>query len=203
MAASVVTSAAAAAISSWTCALSAFIFGLSSRTVATPSATSTRTNSPKPPTSYVTPTYLAEVAVGHAGGGVRVGDEAEFGAAGEQRVLGQHPDRVAERSGAAEFDRAGEPGQRRRRRVVGGQREVGRLDDLVVVAWLAVHDFDGHVVGGQPAECRGHPHVEHRAEVGLGAVGLDVLDPDVRPLPADALLPSGQVAGGAERADGE
>jgi hypothetical protein len=42
------TRAAASAISSCTCALSAFIFGRSSRIVAIRSATSTRTNSPTP-----------------------------------------------------------------------------------------------------------------------------------------------------------
>src|SRR5690348_15445924 len=45
-ASSLVTWAAAAAISVWICALSAFIFGRSSRIVAIWSATSTRTNSP-------------------------------------------------------------------------------------------------------------------------------------------------------------
>ncbi len=57
-AASADTSAAAAAISSWTRALSAFIGGLSSRIVAMPSAASTRTNSPKPPTSAVAMPYM-------------------------------------------------------------------------------------------------------------------------------------------------
>ena len=51
MALSSVTCAAAAAISAWTCALSAFIFGRSSRIVAIWSATSTRTNSPTQSTS--------------------------------------------------------------------------------------------------------------------------------------------------------
>src|ERR1700744_1257243 len=50
-ASSAVTSAAATPISSCTCALSAFIFGRSSRIVALPSATSTRTNSPTQHTS--------------------------------------------------------------------------------------------------------------------------------------------------------
>src|SRR5580693_799928 len=49
------TCAAAAAISSWTCALSAFIFGRSSLMVAIPSADSTRTNSPTPATSTSRP----------------------------------------------------------------------------------------------------------------------------------------------------
>src|SRR5215469_8191574 len=46
MSASALTCAAASAISSCTCAFSAFIFGRSSRMVAICSATSTRTNSP-------------------------------------------------------------------------------------------------------------------------------------------------------------
>src|SRR5262244_2211806 len=136
IASSAITSAAAAAISAWTCALSAFIFGLSSRIVAMPSATSTRTNSPKPATSTSSPlrsvtahlSYsapaadvatgepaagrLAEVAVGHAYWRVRVCDQAEFGAADQQRMLGQHPHGVAERSRPAEFHLPGEPGQR-------------------------------------------------------------------------------------------
>jgi len=44
---------------------------------------------------------LPEVAVGHAGRGVRVGDQAEFGAAGEQWVVGEYPDGVAERARTA------------------------------------------------------------------------------------------------------
>src|SRR6185437_17095549 len=48
------TCAAAAAISVCTCALSAFIFGRSSRIVAIGPATSTRTNSPTQSTSTVT-----------------------------------------------------------------------------------------------------------------------------------------------------
>src|SRR3984885_2676616 len=49
------TCAAASAISSWTWALSAFIFGRSSLMVAIPSADSTRTNSPTPATSTPRP----------------------------------------------------------------------------------------------------------------------------------------------------
>jgi hypothetical protein len=45
------TCRAASAISPWTCAFSAFIFGLSSRIVAIRSASSTRTNSPTRSTS--------------------------------------------------------------------------------------------------------------------------------------------------------
>src|SRR5215472_8578742 len=204
IASSAVTSAAAPAISAWTCALSAFIFGLSSRIVAMPSATSTRTNSPKPATSTSSPpanvaahlSYsaplaavasggpdadrLAEVAVGHAHRRVRVRDQAEFGAADQQRMLGQHPHGVAERSRPAEFHLTGEPGQRSSLAIVcrlgvGSQRDVARLDDLVVLAGPAVNHLDRHIGLGKPAERGGHPHGQHRTKVRLGAVRLDMV----------------------------
>ena len=71
---------------------------------------------------------LAEVARGHAGGGVWVGDQAQVGAAGEQGVGGEDPDRVAERARLAKFHRTGEPGVRWLRRVVGGEGDVRRVD---------------------------------------------------------------------------
>ena len=52
---------------------------------------------------------LAQVAVGHARGRVRVGDQAQLGPAGQERVPGDDADRVTERPGNAQLHRSREP----------------------------------------------------------------------------------------------
>jgi hypothetical protein len=96
--------------------------------------------------------WLPEVARGHAGWGVWVGDQAQVGAAGKQWVGREDPDRVAERARLAKFYRTGEPGVRCLRRVVGGEGHIGRIDELVVLAKAAVNHLNADVVWGQAAE---------------------------------------------------
>src|SRR5690348_4649730 len=83
---------AAAASSSVTWSFSALTGGRLSLMVPMPSVVSSVTNS-------AMKTTLAKVSVRHPGRGLRVGDQAELGAAVEQRVVRQHADRVAERPG--------------------------------------------------------------------------------------------------------
>ncbi len=45
---------------------------------------------------------LTQVAVGHPGGRVRVGDQSHLGLAGQQRMAGHHPHGVPERAGPAQ-----------------------------------------------------------------------------------------------------
>src|SRR5580693_6556684 len=105
------TAAAASSAVSWS--FSALTGGRSSRIVPMPSATSSRTNSAISMPPGLAPgddplaaavlargddppdPRLAQVAVGHAGRRLGVGDQPELGAAVQQPVIGQHADRVA------------------------------------------------------------------------------------------------------------
>src|SRR5690242_12864605 len=91
---------AAAASSEVTWSFSALTLGRLSLMVPMPSVVSSVTN------SAITGT-LTQVPVGHPGRGLRVGDQAELGAAVEQRVVRQHADRVAERPGLIQRHLAG------------------------------------------------------------------------------------------------
>src|SRR2546423_351825 len=86
---------AAPASSSVTWSFSALTGGRLSLMVPMPSVVSSVTNSAISLT-------LAKIPVRHPGRGLRVGDQAELGAAVEQRVVRQHADRVAERPGLIE-----------------------------------------------------------------------------------------------------
>src|SRR5690348_15782897 len=136
---------AAAASSSVTWSFSALTLGRLSLMVPMPSVVSSVTNSaingtllPRGADPPGTPA-LTQVAVRHPGRGLRVRDQAELGAAVEQRVVRQHADRVAERPGLIKrhlpgvaHDRAS-GGTAGRLAGFGGQRGVGRRDDLVGV----------------------------------------------------------------------
>src|SRR5437868_7945811 len=94
---------AASASSAVTWSFSALTGGRLSLMVPMPSVVSSVTNSAMKATLRSrgddppgTP-CLAKVPVGHPGRGLRVGDQAELGAAVEQRAVRQHADRVAER----------------------------------------------------------------------------------------------------------
>src|ERR1700761_8975061 len=196
---SALTSAAAAPISFWTWPLSAFIFGRSSRMVAMPPSVSTWTKSPMtasqlpafggPASQHYSlsraPGTSAQVAVGHSGRRFGHGDQAELGPAGQQRVPGQSPDRVAERPGLGQLDRARVPHRSPvtvvPRGEVGRQRQVGRGDQLGVLGGQAGDDLDADVVGGQLAPGDRDPDGERRAQPGLARVGFDVLDAHGRP----------------------
>src|SRR5712664_1049349 len=93
---------AASASSLVSLSFSALTGGRFSRRGQIPPATPSVTNSPMS-------ILLAQIAVGHAGRRLRVRDQPELGAAVEQRVVRQHPHRVAERPGLIQRHLTGVP----------------------------------------------------------------------------------------------
>src|SRR5262249_34853369 len=141
----------------------------------------------------------AQVAVDHSGRCIGEGNKAELSRPGQQPVIRQYPDRVAERPGLAELLRSDVSGHPVGPRTpIELERRAVAVEDLFRAPGRAVSHLDTDIVGRQCAQCPAGPHGHPTARAQLTVVGrLDVLDPHPGPAAGHPVLPGGELASSA------